>query len=325
MQCCCWLDGGQALVNEHHENLRRVGPDSPAGRLLRRYWLPVGASGDVVAQRPTKQVRILGEDLVLYRDLSGALGIIQERCPHQRISLAYAKPELNGIRCYFHGWRFDHRGICIELPVPGAAGEDVNAVAYPVHELGGLAFAYLGPEPAPPLPRYDVLRAQGGSRHIGVSKVPWSWVDSLDAARADAGFLFPVLLVTGGASSAALEFHVPVDDSHTRRILYRYYPDPGDVLGSTTIFEIPWLLEDDDAMYAMERRRDEVGASSIASQLLDHVDRFMRGETVLTGDFGSRNGLFRPKLGDGRGESGLASATVPKERLLKYMPPPGRV
>ena len=262
---------------------------------------------------------------MLYRDLSGALGIIQERCPHQRISLAYAKPELNGIRCYFHGWRFDHRGVCLEQPVPGEAGEGMNAVAYPVQELGGLAFAYLGPEPAPPLPRYDVLLAEEGIRHIGVSKVPWSWVDSLDAARANPEFVFPVLLVTGGASSPALEFHVPVDDSHTRRILYRCYREPGSALGATTIFEIPWLLEDDDAMYARQRRRDELGPSSFASQLLDQVERLTRGENVLTRDLGSNNGVLHPKWGDGEGESGLASATVPKERLLKYMPPPERL
>lgn len=281
------------------EKLRRVGADSPAGKLLRRHWLPIGASSDVVAQRPTKQVRILGEDLVLYRGLSGDLGLIQERCPHQRISLSYAKPELNGIRCYFHGWRFDHRGVCVEQPVPGEAGESVNAVAYPVHEVGGLAFAYLGPEPAPPLPRYGVALAQEGTRHIGVSKVPWSWVDSLDAASADAEFLFPILLVTGGASSPALEFHVPVDDSHTRRILYRYYREPGSAPGATTIFEIPWLLEDDDAMCARQRLGDEVGPAGIASQLLDQVERLARGENVLTGDFGSANGVLHPRWGDG--------------------------
>jgi 5,5'-dehydrodivanillate O-demethylase len=111
-----------------------------------------------MTQRWTKRVRLLGEDLVLYKNRTGAFGLIGEFCPHRRASLAYGIPTDDGIRCPYHGWKFDGTGRCLEQPnePEGSNFRDkVTTAGYPVQELGGLLWAYLGPQPAPLLPRWD--------------------------------------------------------------------------------------------------------------------------------------------------------------------------
>jgi 5,5'-dehydrodivanillate O-demethylase len=131
-----------------------VGPGAPGGELMRRYWHPIAASGEL-NEKPTKSVRILGEDLILYKDRSGTLGLIDESCPHRRVNMLYGIPEEKGLRCPYHGWLMDEAGQCIEMPAeaPDSTFKDrVKVKGYPAQELGGLVFAYLGPEPAPLLP-----------------------------------------------------------------------------------------------------------------------------------------------------------------------------
>ena len=103
------------LTAEENERLTRVGPGTPMGNLLRRYWHPVAASAELAA-RSTKAVRILCEDLVLYRDRSGTLGLVEERCAHRRVNLVWGIPETEGLRCPYHGWLYDETGQCIEQP-----------------------------------------------------------------------------------------------------------------------------------------------------------------------------------------------------------------
>ncbi len=179
------------LTEELNEKLTRVGPGTPGGELLRRYWHPIAGVAELDGH-PTKRVRLLGEDLVLYRDKSGELGLIGERCPHRRISLYYGIPELFGIRCPYHGWAFDHAGNCVEQPAEpeGSTFKDrVQAVSYPVEQLGGLVFAYLGPLPAPHLPRYDLFACDDAVRQIGFTVLPCNWVqameNSLDATHVE--------------------------------------------------------------------------------------------------------------------------------------------
>ena len=139
------------LSVEQNKLLTQVGPGTPTGELMRRYWHPIAGSAEM-RENPTKGVRILGEDLVLYKDRSGGLGLIQESCPHRRVNLLYGIPEQQGIRCPYHGWLFDESGRCLEMPAeaPDSTFKDrVTARTYPVQELGGLIFAYLGPKPAP--------------------------------------------------------------------------------------------------------------------------------------------------------------------------------
>ncbi len=164
-----------------NDELSRVGPGTPMGALMRRYWQPIAASADVTERQPTKAIRILGEDLVLYRDRSGSLGLIGPRCAHRNASMLYAVPECNGLRCCYHGWLYDKTGLCIEQPgEPRAFRKPVQIPSYPVEEIGGLIFAYLGPDPAPVLPRWDVLTWGNVTRKISAAILPCNWLQCME-------------------------------------------------------------------------------------------------------------------------------------------------
>jgi len=166
---------------EEQELLTRVGPGTPMGELLRRYWQPVAAASEL-DDRPTKRVRILGEDLVLFRH-AGGWGLVAERCPHRGASMAYGLCEEDGLRCAYHGWKFAPGGACLELPPEPADSplfRRVRIQAYPAQELGGLVFAYLGPEPAPLLPRWDLLVWEDGLRDIGQAILPCNWLQIME-------------------------------------------------------------------------------------------------------------------------------------------------
>ncbi|MCL6592549.1 MAG: aromatic ring-hydroxylating dioxygenase subunit alpha [Alicyclobacillus sp.] len=152
------------------------------GNLLRRYWMPIAAASEM-QERWTKKIRLLGEDLVLYRDRRGQLGLIAERCPHRGVSLEYGIPEECGLRCPYHGWMFDGSGQCLEQPNEPPESTFKNRVriaGYPVQELGGLIFAYLGPEPAPLLPRYDLFVRENVVRTIGYAVIPCNWLQIME-------------------------------------------------------------------------------------------------------------------------------------------------
>src|ERR1700722_511930 len=99
-----------------NELLTRVGPGTPCGELLRRYWMPVCPAAELTAAKPKRRVRVLGEDLVLFRDGQGRLGLVAEQCPHRRASLYFGFVEDDGLRCAYHGWKFAVDGTCIEQP-----------------------------------------------------------------------------------------------------------------------------------------------------------------------------------------------------------------
>jgi phenylpropionate dioxygenase-like ring-hydroxylating dioxygenase large terminal subunit len=103
------------LTREENETLTRVGGGTPAGALLRRYWMPVAVSAELTGDKPIRAVRLLGEDLVVYRDKSGRYGVVGEQCPHRKASLAFGRVDEEGIRCPYHGWKFDCTGRCLEL------------------------------------------------------------------------------------------------------------------------------------------------------------------------------------------------------------------
>jgi 5,5'-dehydrodivanillate O-demethylase len=179
------------LSPEKNEVLTRVGPGTPTGEMLRRYWYPVAATSELDAD-PVKKVRLLAEDLVLYRDRDRTLGLVAETCPHRRASLAYGIPEAGGLRCPYHGWLFNETGRCLEQPAepPDSTFKDrIRTTAYPVQELGGMIFAYLGPAPAPLLPRFDLFVWEGVLRSIGRATVPCNWLqimeNSVDATHAE--------------------------------------------------------------------------------------------------------------------------------------------
>jgi len=153
------------MKKEENELLTRVGPGMPAGELLRRYWQPVAAVAELTEEKPIKAVKVLGEELVVYRDKSGRYGMVAEHCPHRGASLAYGRVEAEGIRCAYHGWKFAASGRCLETPAERKL-IDFTHIAYPVQELGGMLFAYMGPAPAPALPRWDVMAWEKGERQV---------------------------------------------------------------------------------------------------------------------------------------------------------------
>ena len=147
------------LTQEANERLTQTGPGTPMGNLLRRYWYPIATTKELDTE-PVMAVRLLSENLALYRNDQGKLGLVAERCPHRGASMAYGIPEEDGLRCPYHGWKFSTEGRCLEQPAEPESSTFHNRIripAYPVQEMGGLIWAYLGPDPAPLLPRYDLF------------------------------------------------------------------------------------------------------------------------------------------------------------------------
>lgn len=176
------------LTQEENALLTQVGPGTPGGELLRRYWHPILTSA-TLDDNPVRAVRILSEDLVLFRDRSRRLGLVAKRCAHRLMDLQFGIPEEEGLRCGYHGWMYDTSGACVEMPLepPDSTFKaKIHVTAYPVQELGGLVWAYLGPEPAPLLPRWDLLVKEGGFRQIIGHQLPCNWLQVMDN-RADVG------------------------------------------------------------------------------------------------------------------------------------------
>ena len=166
------------LTQEQNDRLTRVGPGTPMGELMRRYWHPLAGSAEVNEENPTKEVRLLGEDLVLFRSAAGKIGLVEPSCPHRKANLSYGVPEPEGIRCAYHGWLFDTDGNCVDQPSEPAGSrfkEKVHLKAYPVEELGGLISAYMGPSPAPLLPHYEIL-VRPGIRAAWSVGLPCNWL-----------------------------------------------------------------------------------------------------------------------------------------------------
>jgi 5,5'-dehydrodivanillate O-demethylase len=158
------------LTPEQNARLTQVGGGTPGGELLRRYWQVLGPTKELVHDVERKRVRILGEDLIVFRDAQGTIRCTQERCPHRSASLYFGFIEPDGIRCCYHGWKFDcATGACIERPFETAAPHaGLGIKTYPVEALGGLLFVYMGPNPEKPplLPRWDVLARNDKAKKI---------------------------------------------------------------------------------------------------------------------------------------------------------------
>ena len=137
------------LSAEENELLTRVGPGTPMGALMRRYWIPAVFSDQIATPDCTPvRVRLLGESLVAFRDSDGRSGLLDEHCPHRTASLFFGRNEECGLRCVYHGWKFDVDGNCVDMPSepPGSNFQDkMRITAYPCHEAGGIVWAYLGP------------------------------------------------------------------------------------------------------------------------------------------------------------------------------------
>ncbi|HVW70578.1 MAG TPA: Rieske 2Fe-2S domain-containing protein [Steroidobacteraceae bacterium] len=162
------------LSAEDNEILTRVGPKTPMGELMRRFWVPALMSEEIAENDGTPvRVLLLGERLVAFRDTQGRVGLLEESCPHRRTSLALGANEQCGLRCLYHGWKFDVEGRCVDTPaepVGSTLKDRVRAKAYPTVEKGGVVWTYMGPpDQRPPFPDYEWLNMPAG--HSMVFKV----------------------------------------------------------------------------------------------------------------------------------------------------------
>jgi phthalate 4,5-dioxygenase len=174
------------LSVEDNEALVRVGPGTVMGNMIRRYWVPALLSSEMPEPDGTPiRIRLLGEDLVAFRDSSGKVGLLEERCPHRCASLALGVNDKGGLRCLYHGWKFAADGTCLERPTePGGknSGQGVRAVAYATHEAGGVVWAYMGEaKDQPEFPEFAWLNmAEGHS-------VPFKILEDCNYAQAVEG------------------------------------------------------------------------------------------------------------------------------------------
>jgi len=178
--------GYETRLSEHpDEELTQVGPETPCGEYLRRFWHPVYLTNDL-CDLPVA-LKILGEELVLFRDLSGTLGLVHKRCPHRQASLEYGKCEEHGIRCCYHGWHFDTDGKLLDAPGQPENLSDrlklrIKLGAYPVVEYKGLIFSYMGPiAEMPEFPVFDAMEFE--KMEMVPYKAPFrcNWLQVLDA------------------------------------------------------------------------------------------------------------------------------------------------
>ncbi|SRR5579884_371443 len=357
-----------AATQEQNERLTRVGPGTPMGDLLRRYWQVVG-NVPSLEKEPVQRIRLMGEDLTLFRTEKGQYGLIDEVCPHRCMSLEWGIPQEEGLRCAYHGWLFAPSGRCLEQPYeetvnPEARFKDkVRIKAYPVEELGGLIWAYLGPRPTPLLPRWDLLVRDDLDAIVEVHDLPCNWLQCMDNSLDPVHFehlhgvfgnyqmkklgrppamypakhvkiafdkfeygiykrrllegepetiddwqighpiLFPNTLAVGEEFRPMLQIRVPVDDTHTRHVLYRTIPRQGSgsrnvTLEPSSLYEpdgrtiVPDTIPKQDELAWVAqgpitpRTREHLGASDVGiilyrKMLEEEMQKVARGEDPI--------------------------------------------
>ena len=190
------------LSVEDNQSLTRTGAGTVMGDYFRRFWQPVLLSEELTApDGPQVRVRVMGEDLLAFRDSGGRVGLIDPRCPHRGADLFHGRNEESGIRCAYHGWKFDVAGKCVDMPsVPAKAGyrDRTHITAYPTHEWGGFVWAYLGPADATPeLPRMEFALVPPGHRAVQKKLQECNWAQSIEGGLDTAHFSFLHMPATG--------------------------------------------------------------------------------------------------------------------------------
>src|SRR6476661_7287510 len=168
---------------QQNERITRIGPGTACGKLLRHYWQPAALSEELDSARPVVPVRLLGEDLVLFRDKHAELGLLGRRCPHRGTDLAYGRRENGGLRCVFHGWLCNTTGQCLETPAEPEGSRmhtQIRHRSYPVVERNGIVFAYLGEGVPPVFPHFDCFVAP--NEYTFAFKGYWdcNWLQALE-------------------------------------------------------------------------------------------------------------------------------------------------
>ena len=174
------------MVSEaDNDILIRTGPGTAMGQVMRRYWMPALLTAELPdTDCPPVRVRLLGESLVAFRDTSGQIGLLEDACPHRQASLFLGRNEENGLRCVFHGWKFDRHGRCLDMmnePPDSDYKDKINAASYPVLESGGVVWAYLGPgEQAPPPPNFEWTQLPAPHCRISKNRQECNWLQGLE-------------------------------------------------------------------------------------------------------------------------------------------------
>lgn len=171
------------LSAEQNDLITRVGPGTPAGELMRRYWQPAALVDELAGNRPIKPVRLFGEDLVIFKDDKGRYGLVGRRCPHRGTDLAYGRLEDGGLRCAFHGWLFGVDGKCLQTPAEPDDSNlcaNIRAKSYPVVEKSGILFAYMGPGEPPAFPHFDCFVAPSTHTFAFKGMIDCNWLQSLE-------------------------------------------------------------------------------------------------------------------------------------------------
>lgn len=188
-----------------NELLTRIGPGTPMGRLMREYWTPVALSAEVKADGPPLRLMALGEKLIAFRDSSGRIGVMDHRCPHRCASLFFGRNEEDGIRCIYHGWKFDVQGNCLDMPnVPSHQDfrNKVKAKAYSATERYGVIWVYMGERAeAPPFPDFELNDLASDEVVVRVIQQEYNWLQGLENDLDTSHFGF---LHLGGVDSATL-------------------------------------------------------------------------------------------------------------------------
>ncbi|MEE9333739.1 MAG: aromatic ring-hydroxylating dioxygenase subunit alpha [Granulosicoccaceae bacterium] len=215
-----------------NDTLTLTGPGTDAGKVMRHYWQPAALSDELAGNRPVVPVKLLGEDLVLFRDSEGKQGLIGRACPHRGADLCFGRLEDNGLRCPFHGWHFNRDGQCVEQPgepIGSKMHEKIKNVSYPVLEKNGIVFAYMGPGEPPAFPNFDCFRAP--QTHVFAFKGLWdcNWLQAMEVGidPAHASFLHRFLEDEDTDDSYGKQFRDKAADTDIPMTkLLRDYPRP---------------------------------------------------------------------------------------------------
>ena len=171
------------LTHEQNERVTRVGPGTPMGELMRRYWMPALLSEELSdADGDPVRVRLLGENLVAFRATDGDIGLVDEYCPHRRAAMWLGRNEENGLRCVYHGWKFDVNGQCVDqMNEPRSFAERVKIKSYPTVEMGGIIWTYMGPEELKPAePKFEWTQAPEERRYVSKVLQESNWLQALE-------------------------------------------------------------------------------------------------------------------------------------------------
>src|SRR5438094_2898698 len=177
--------GKKMLSKDDNDLLCRVGPGTPMGNLLRQYWLPAMMSSELAAPDcPPVRIRILGENLIAFRTTSGQVGVVQNACPHRGASLFFGRNEEDGLRCVYHGWKFDVTGQCLDMPSEPAESNfksKIRVLSYPVIERHGVIWMYMGTRSTPPpLPEMEFNTIPDGHYRIGMNVRECNFVQAVE-------------------------------------------------------------------------------------------------------------------------------------------------